>query len=70
MPNLTQNSVFMFCVNCRSLEARWDSLQELLLSMSSNGLTFDFIDLTAEVFEIQDVLHYKINGYYNLLFNT
>ena len=59
-------SLSMFCVNCRSLEAHWDTLQELLLTMSSNGLTLAFIGLT----EIQDVLHYKINGYHNLLFNT
>ena len=62
-------SLSMFCVNCRSLEAHWDTLQELLLTMSSNGLTLDFIGLT-EIFKIQDVLHYKINGYHNLLFNT
>ena len=37
--------------------------------MSSNGLTLDFIGLT-EIFKIQGVLHYKINGYHNLLFNT
>ena len=54
---------------CRSLEAHWDTLQDLLLTMSSNGLTLDFIGLT-EIFKIQDVLHYKINGYHNLLFNT
>ena len=59
----------MFCVNCRSLEAHCDTLQELLLTMSSNGLTLDFIGLT-EIVKIQDVLHYKINGYHNLLFNT
>ena len=52
-----------------SLEAHWDTLQELLLTMSSNGLTLDFIGLT-ESLKIQDVLHYKINGYHNLLFNT
>ena len=37
--------------------------------MSSNGLILDFIGIT-EVFKIQDVLRYKINGYHNLLFNT
>ena len=47
-------SLSMFCVNCRSLEAHWDTLQELLLTMSSNGLTLDFIGLT-ENFKIQDV---------------
>ena len=55
--------------SCRSLEAHWETLQELLLTMSSNRLTLDFIDLT-EVFKIQDVLHYKIDGYHNLLFDT
>ena len=59
----------MFCINCRILEAHWDSFQELLFNMSSNGLILDFIGIT-EVFKIQDVLHYKINGYHNLLFNT
>ena len=62
-------SLSIFCVNCRNLEAHWDTLHELLLTMSSNGFTLDFIGLT-EVFKIQDVLHYKINGYHNLLFNT
>ena len=62
-------SLSMFCVNCCSLEAHRDTLQELLLNISSKGLTFDFIGLT-EVFKIQDVLHYNINGYHNLLFNT
>ena len=37
--------------------------------MSSNGLTLDFIGLT-KVFLIQDVLHFKINCYHNLLFNV
>ena len=46
----------------------WESLQELLITMSSKGLTFHFIGVT-EVFKIQDVLHYKINIYHNLLFN-
>ena len=59
----------MFCVNCRSVSKCWDILQELFLIMSSNGLTLECIGLT-EVFKIQDVLHYKINGYHNLLFST
>ena len=37
--------------------------------MSSNGITPDLIGLT-EVFKIQDILQYNINGYHNLLFNT
>ena len=37
--------------------------------MLSNGLTFDFIGLIG-IFKIQYVLHYTINGYQNVLFNT
>ena len=42
-------SLSMFCINCRSLEANWDSFQELLFNMSSNDLILDFIGIT-EVF--------------------
>ena len=56
-------SLYIFCVNYRGLEANCDSLQEVLINMSSNGLTIVFICFT-------DVLHHKINGYHNLLYNT
>ena len=59
----------LFFINCRSLETHWAYLQECLLNVLSNGLNFDFIGL-IEVFKIQDVAHYKINGYHNLLFNA
>ena len=41
----------MFCVDCRSFEVHWDCLQELLINMSSNGLSSDFVGLT-EVFKM------------------
>ena len=62
-------SLSMFCVNSCNLEAHWDTLQKLLLTMSSYGLTLYFIGL-IEVFKIQYVLHYTINGYHNSLFNA
>ena len=54
----------LFCLNCRSLNAHWDPLQELLLSMSTNKFQFDFIGLT-EVFKICDDVNYKLNGYHD-----
>ena len=33
----------LFCLNCRSLNAHWDPLQELLLNMSTTKFQFDFI---------------------------
>ena len=62
-------SLSMFCIDCHSLEAHWDSIQELLFNMSSNGITLDLISLT-DVFKIQDILQYNINGYHSLLINT
>ena len=56
----------LFCLNCRSLNAHWDPLQELLLSMSTTKFQFDFIGLT----EICDDVNYKLNGYHDLQFNT
>ena len=59
----------LFCLNCRSLNAHWDPLQELLLNMSTTKFQFDFIGLT-EVFKICDDVNYKLNGYHDLQFNT
>ena len=39
------NILSMFSVNCRSLEAYWDSEQELPFNISSNGLQLDIIGL-------------------------
>ena len=44
----------ILCKNCRSLEAHWDSLQELFCNLSSDGLKLDIIGFT-EVFRIRDL---------------
>ena len=62
-------SLSMLCINCRSLEAHWDSVQELFCNLSSGGLKLDMIALT-EIFRIRDSQQYNINGYHSLLFNT
>ena len=62
-------SLSMLCIHCRSLEAHWDSLQELFCNLSSDDLKLDIIGLT-EIFRIRDSQQYNINGYHSLLFNT
>ena len=59
-------SLSMLCINCRSLEAHWDSLQEIFCNLSSDGLKLDKIGLT-EIFRIRDSQQYNINGYHSLL---
>ena len=59
----------MLCINCCSIEANWDSVQELFCNLSSGGLKLDMIALT-EIFRIRDSQQYNINGYLILLFNT
>ena len=50
---------------CASIAVVWKPSYFLICHQTVN----DVIGLN-EVFKIQDVLHYKINGYHNLLFNT
>ena len=66
-PNVFQSVKVSLCINCRSLEAHWDSVQELFCNLG--GLKFDMITLT-EIFRIRNSQQYNINGYHSLLFNT
>ena len=59
----------MLCLNCRSLDALWDSFNELLISQSPDGLIFDLIGVT-EIFRIRDEQRFKLNGYHNILYKT
>ena len=59
----------MLCLNCRSLEAHLDSFNELLLSLSPDGLIFELIGVT-EIFRIRDEQQFKLNGYHNILYKT
>ena len=45
----TNNSLSLFCLNCRSISANWDCIHELICNLSSRGFLFDIIGLT-EVF--------------------
>ena len=49
----TNNSLSLFCLNCRSISANWDCIHELICKLSSRGFLFDIIGLT-EVFKIPD----------------
>ena len=53
-------SLSMLSINCRSLEAHWDSVQELFCNLSSGSLKLDMTALT-EIFRIQDSQQYNIN---------
>ena len=59
----------MICLNCRSLEAHRDSFNELLFSLSPDGLTFDLIGVT-EILRIRDEQRFKLNGYHNMLYTN
>ena len=59
----------MFCVNCRSINANWDPLNELICNMSSDRFYFDFIGLT-EIFKLHDNFNYSVAGYHAIVSNT
>ena len=65
----TSTSLSLFCINCRSLNAHWDALKDLLYTMCVNNFFFDFIGLT-EVFQIEKDQHFTLNGYHQLENNT
>ena len=65
----TNNSLSLFCLNCRSISANWDCIHELICNLSSRGFLFDIIGLT-EVFKIPDCMSFNITGYHCLQFQT
>ena len=65
----TNNSLSLFCLNCRSISANWDCFHELICDLSSRGFSFDIIGLT-EVFKIPDCMSFNITGYHCLQFQT
>ena len=54
----TNNSLSLFCLNCRRISANWDCIHELICNLSSHGFLFDIIGLT-EVFKIPDCMSFK-----------
>ena len=65
----TSKSLSLFCINCRSLNAHWDALKDLLYTMCVNNFLLEFIGLT-EVFQIEKDQHFTLNGYHQLEYNT
>ena len=65
----TTKSLSLFCINCRSLNAHWDALNDLLYTMCVHNFLLDFIGLT-EVFHIENDQHFTLKGYHQLEFNT
>ena len=67
--SIIHHSLSLFCLNCRSVSANWDSLHELICDLSSRGFLFDVIGLT-EVFKIPECISFNIRGYHCLQFQT
>ena len=65
----TNNSLSLFCLNCRSISANWECIHELICNLSTRGFLFDIIGLT-EVFKIPDCMVFNITGYHYLQFQT
>ena len=55
----------IFSINCRSINANWDSLNDLISNMSSERFHFDCICLT-EVYKLHDNVNYSIAGYHEI----
>ena len=64
-----KNQLSILSLNCRSINANWDSLNQLIYNVTSEHCRFDFIGLT-EVFKIYDDFNYSIQGYHHIEFNT
>ena len=63
------NQLSIFSLNCRSINANWDSLNQLIYNMTTDHCRFDFIGLT-EVFKFHDDFNYSIQGYHYIESNT
>ena len=63
------NQLSIFSLNCRSINANWDSLNQLIYNMTTDHCRFDFIGLT-EVFKFHDDFNYSIQGYHSIESNT
>ena len=66
---LENKQLSMFCINCRSINANWEALNELIYNMSNERFHFDIIGLT-EIFKLNEGFNYTIAGYHDILSNT
>ena len=63
------NQLSIFSLNCRSINANWDSLNQLIYNVTTEQSRFDFIGLT-EIFKLYDEFNYSIQGYHYIEYNT
>ena len=63
------NQLSIFSLNCRSINANWDSLNQLIYNVTTEHCRFDCIGLT-EVFKFNDDFNYSIQGYHYIEYNT
>ena len=50
------NQPSIFSLNCRSINANWDSLNQLIYNMTTEHCRFDFIGLTEVFFNLMMTL--------------
>ena len=63
------NQISTFSLNCRSINANLDSLNQLIYNVTTEHCRFDCIGLT-EVFKFNDDFNYSIQGYHYIEYNT
>lgn len=59
----------IFSINCQSLNAHWDDLNDLLCTLVSDKFQFDIIGL-SETFKISPNIDYGVDGYHKPIFKT
>ena len=67
--SLSGGLLSIFSLNCRRINANWDSLNQLIYNMTTEHCCFDFIGLT-EVFKFNDDFNFSIQGYHAVEYNT
>ena len=58
----------MFCINCRSINAKWEALNELIDDMSNER--YFYVIGMIEILKLNDWFNYYIAGYHDILSNT
>lgn len=62
----TKKALSVFNINCQSINAHWDDLQNLFYDLSTPHFSFDIISLT-EVFRNHEFANHTLNGYHPLI---
>ena len=67
--NEQKDKLFLFCINCQSLNSHWDHFNSLLESITDETFAFDVIGIT-EIFQIHSNINYDVTGYHPLHYST